>query len=268
MNRGTLANQPADMWRYYDAKCMYADDALVAASAQPTFDTVDGRSYQFGRYVIEDDGLVVAEIQAQLIGTSQVGGNNSGERFVFRLPLKAKRMTGPGTVCPVPIGTAMSYFSFTAPNVNVQCTPTLADPLLSLGGDEDYYCQLYAPYFLNWGTDSIANGAAASGAIDSACKFLPGNAAEITATCTNGNVGVGTPFLFLDNFGSGGTFRANTRAATTAQLDFGWKARLEPVVGSTTSAPRVGAYYPFDWSRFTSLGPFGNMFVSLQYEAA
>lgn len=261
MNTGVISNQGRDNWRVYRPQMLCAANGAVTHPSLVESADVGGGVYQqtqkpFGRWTIDEDGLVTAEIMAELIGAATVG---SGTAYVWSLPVKARRPL-PGEAMAAPLGTGMSYFSFLpAPNVNVLCVPTLADPWSSLGGAEDFYCQMIAPYVLSWGTDTVTSGASGV-TTNHRCGFAV-SAYDIEVVPTDADLGTGSPYHYISSITSTQMTIAH-RTTATADHALSWKVRAEP------SSAYVGPSVPWDWSRFSSAGPFGNFFIQLSYEAA
>jgi hypothetical protein len=263
MNTGTISNQGRDNWR------VYRPSMLCAANGAVTHPVVQeaGSGVQlspFGRWTIDDDGLVTAEIMVQFIGSTTIG---SGSAYVWSLPVKARRGL-PGAAVAYPLGTGMSYFSFAGgadPRSNVQCIPTLADPWTSLGGAEDFYCQMIAPYVLDWGTGTIGTGSPSVTVNHRAKYAFSAQDVEIIPTDAS-TIPTTSPYLYVTGISST-QMTVSNRGATAPSgsgATFSWKVRGEPPANGAYVSPTV----PWDWSRFTSLGPFGNFFIQINYEAA
>lgn len=273
-NRGLLAAR--EQWKYYRPVCATAGSSGLV---QPSFDAgptlANGNPYQFGRYVRDPDtNFVTAEIQFATVGATTLG---EGAAWVFSLPVPARRtveLDASTRNCPVPIGTGLCYWSFVpVPNANVPCIVTLADAFPSLAGGEDSWVQLYAPYILSWGSESTRSG---TDAVTARAGF-PVNARDVEIVQTNGALTAAQSCPVVTT-SSDTTFTVRNRAGSApgSAWTFDWKIRAEPPAGQTgalvgpgtvSAADRIGCV-PWDWSRFTSLGPFGNVFIQLGYEAA
>lgn len=263
MNRGLLAGLTSRTWSRYEWDMVVTnDDPAGAGLTQPTFDTYNGR-YQFGRYM-DLNGLIVVQAQVSYVGSTTVG---SGGPYAFKLPVPARRST-PDTAVWEPIGAAMCYFSITGPYVNVPVTPILARPYKSLQGRHDSYCQFIAGRVVSWGSVDI-NAIAPSGreTISHRVGMTPqASDIQLVPMSYTGTQNV-NPY-WVDTIGSS-TFEVHTynnNGSGGGVLDLGWKIDAEPAAG--VGGNLVGPYVPFDWSRFTSLSPFGNFFIELVYEPA
>ena len=260
MNTGVIANQGRDNWRVFQPEMLCAANGAVTHPA--IIESASGSQQSpFGRWTIDEDGLVTAEIQFSFVGTTSIG---SGSAYVWRLPVKARRLL-PGAAVAYPCGSGLSYFSFASPsgnpNTNVSCVPTLANPWTSLAGAEDFYCQMIAPYVLSWGTDTVLSGTAGI-TTNHRCGFAVA-AYDIEVTATDADIGVASPYHYIANLTSTQMLIGH-RTNATADFALSWKVRGEP----TTDGAFVSPTMPWDWSRFTDLGPFGNFFIQLSYEAA
>lgn len=260
MNRGFIPGLNADGWREYRPKLLTAGSG---GETQPTLDEVNGH-WQFGRYIILNRQIVVAEVQLSFVGTFNVG---AGSAYVISLPFPANRWTGQGSASRIPIGQGMTYFSYVpAPNANTPVVPTLADPFTSLAGSEDYYFQCYCPYILDWGTSAILATNSAVTVSHRAKYAFSAYDVEITPTVLPAGTNQLLP-LEVDTITST-TFRVKAQGAvngTGSDLSFSYKIRGEPPTGQAGAlmSPTV----PWDWTRGTMFGPFGNIFVQLAYQA-
>ncbi len=258
MNRGVLSGLTPGVWQRYKPQLLCAGSG---GETQPVLDDTGSTLYQTGQYLLRPTGSIVVEVQLQFIGTFSLG---TGSAYVISLPVPARRITGPNTSCPIPIGTGMTYISFatspTSVNVNCDVVPTLADPFASLSGDEDRYFQAYSPNIIDWGSSAIAGGTSSIAVTHKAGYAF--NPEDIEITFTNSSANAWYP-PYVSNITST-QFTVNSRSPNAASnAGFSYKIRGEPPSGSTGAlmSPTV----PWDWSRCTGLTPFGNFFFHLQY---
>lgn len=263
-NVGVITNSRLGQPSYFKPEVLCAANGAVT---HPTFpERISGQAhinYGFGRWSIDEDRIVTVEMQTQFIDDATLG---SGSAYVWRLPVPARRAKGYGSD-PTPIGEGMCYWSTVAPFSNVTCIATLADPWTSLGGNEDSYCQLYAPWRLDWGTFTIASGATT--AVVNHRSGYAFSESDLEVLIPAGDTGLLTtkPWLLANSISSTQvTF--GVRVATDAATDsIGYKVRGEPPTGQ--GGANVSPTVPWDWSRFDpATGPFGNIFLQLSYPAA
>lgn len=255
MNRGIASNTAVGAWKFYNLEIR----TVGAGAIQPYFDKVDGHTYQYGRYQQDlGTGWVTGQVQVEMIANTTLG---SGDNYIFSLPVPAVRLV-PDTTDPHPIGAAMCYWSFSpAPNQNMPCVATLANPTAGLNADT--WFQIYAPEILAQGTGSLlATGVATT--VSHGLNYAP-NAEDIQIAFTGTTIPNTSAWAYISNITST-TFDVRTRTAPSASCAFSWIIRGVP--GSQTGGALVGPYVPWAWSRFTSLGPFGNIFVQFAYQGA
>lgn len=257
MNRGVIRSSSLGDWQWYYTELRTASDGT------PTQPTLAANARRVGRYTIDATGHVVAQIQFG------VGANGfspgAGSAYVVKLPVPARRITGPRTQCRIPIGAAMTYLSFVnAPNVNVPVVPTLADPFTSLGGDEDNWAQMICGELLDWGTATFPTTPAnVTVNHNLGVTFDP---ADLNIVF-KGDAGTNVKFPFWVTSITTTQFTVNTRAIfSAATVDFDWKIQAPPQTG--TYGNLVSPTAPWAWSRVSGSGPFGQFFLEIEYDAA
>lgn len=260
MNAGLLPGIDRGGWQRYEPKWLCAG---AGGETQPV--SSDEGTYPAGspggRYLVQDNGLVVVTIGQTLTGSNFSWG--AGSAYVFSLPKPALRWTGAGASSPVPLGISMSYFSFTAPAVTLPLITTLADPFPSLNGREDNYIQCYCPTILSWGGPSQIVTVDKKVTITHRLGYTP-RAEDIEITFVDAlNVGSTTGPPSIQAITST-TFDVVIR--TGDNPSFNWKVKGKPPTGSTGSllSPTV----PWDWTRANNgTFVFGNMFLHFSYES-
>lgn len=260
-NRGILRSN--ERWQYFKP---LAHVAGTGSETQPVLNDIDGTTYQNGRWVRDPDtNYVTVQMQIVLVGTGATAG--SGGPLLLRLPTPARRAIelDANRNCPIPLGTGMCYLSVIAPFVNVPVVPTLADRYASLGGNEDSWIQLYAPYVVSWGT-LTGTGTGANQSVAHRAGFaVDARDVELVPTSTAQSSASGL-FAVIATDSTNITVASRTAGSISASQTISWKVRAEPPTGQTGAL--VSPTTPFDWSRFTIFGPYPNLFVQLGYEAA
>ena len=263
--KGMIANQIAGGWNYYtiDLKC-----AGTGGETQPYLDRKqfnEGNPTQYGRFQQDlDTGWVNGQVQIQFVAASTIG---AGSAYVLSLPRPVVRAF-PGKADPTPIGKAMCYWSGSwasgQRNSNLPCIVTAADPFVSLNGLEDRWAQIYAPEILSQGTATIINGTQTiTVAHDLGYAF---NAVDVEYNCTSSNVASTNAFVSVTAVTSSDLTFGTRNNATSPGLDISWKVRARVGMPTGSTGALVSPTVPWAWSQFTSLGPFGNIFVKLGYE--
>lgn len=271
MNRGQLIGSTQPQIQFYEPTIVCA--ANSGTPTNPSLTRIDGHTYQFGRFVQINPALVYVEIQLQFLGAQadSTGSVGSGGAYCFSLPPEFPlKRTNPGQIERVPIspGTGMCYLSFGSaakPDVNVECVPVPADPWVTLNGQEDSYFSLMAPHCLDWGTFTMANGAApytVTHGLGYAFSAYDLETLVMTNTTpTNAFWPVNVPTVTTADFTVQSQNAAGPSGTTQAAA---WKVRAEPPTGQAGAL--VGPAVPWDWTKVSAITPFGNFFVTLLYE--
>ena len=251
-NYGIAPNTALGAWKYY---FMDIKTAGSGGETQPFFDPYDG-TYQYGRYQQDiGTGWVNAQIQVAFVGATTVG---SGSAYVFRLPKPFVRPV-PGQASYIPIGYAMCYWSystnFDVPNHNMPCIALPADPYASLGGQEDYYCQVMAPY--TWDQNSFNIPTSSSNVTFGHELGKTPNMQDISIVFNTTSSNASTPHWISAASSSSITLnlRANYSGAQTTHY-----YKLE------TDGGIVSPIVPWKWANFTTFSPYGNIFIQLSYQ--
>lgn len=260
MNYGVLAGVTPVPWKFYRPNLRAVNNTSDGSGlVQPAVDQIKG-SNQWGKYLAVER-LIIVQAQLDFTGTFVIG---SGGPWTMSLPFPVKRPVA-DTAAVTPIGSAMCYFSITEPFTNIMAVAVPADPWVSLNGQHDRYVQFVAPYITSWGTATIVAGGTNT-TVTHRLGFTP-NASDIYITPTNWQSGAVFNMLpiSIDTITTT-TFRmkAQTTAPNATAMTYNWKAVAEPPTGQGGNV--VGPNVPFDWSRSTSISPFGNFFVNLAYE--
>lgn len=195
-----------------------------SASTEPTQPAL-GNSTLYGRYLVKPSGLVVVQGGITFGSTATFGAND--QVYGIRLPVPANRSSGGADL---PIGAAWAWQGAAAsPQLNVQLTPTLMDPIAGGGGaqsNEDYWAQLFCPYVLALGTGTITSGNTSVTITHGLVDYIP-NASDVlivpTATTSNNCL----PF-YVDT-PTATTFDVHVKSNPGASgFAFSWKLRGEP----------------------------------------
>jgi hypothetical protein len=254
VNKGLISGVTPGVWQRYRPRMI-----CVGGTDPTTTDAGDIR-FQTGQVLFLPPDHVEVIVQMQLLTT---GSQGSGGPYAFLLPYPAHRCAGSGNVDPTPIGNGHAYFSFVGPNVNVDVLPTLANPSTAVD-DPDYWFQAYASNIIDWGTFTLPNSAA-SVTVNHKAGFAF-NPEDLLLTAGNNSANAWHP-PYVDGITST-QFVVHTRNNSTqpaANVAYSYKVRAQPPSGAAGAL--ISPTVPWDWSRVTSLGPFGNFFFHLQYRA-
>lgn len=225
MARGLLAGLQTTAWR------TYLPAFAVAKYGTPT-PLAQGNGLAVGRYINLNNRLIAFQIQTTM-GTGYSAG--AGDAYVWSLPVPAARAFPTG---PTIIGQAINYHAVTGDAYNDYAPVALADPFTSLAGDENSWCQLWAPQSMTYGTTSIA-GTATSATVthDQACTPSAADI-QIRMTAVSGAAGANSAHWYITTIGAT-TFQLNVKGAPGAgeTISYAWKIRGAPTStgnGSTT----------------------------------
>lgn len=256
-SKGLVSNKIAGGWDYYPI------DLLCAGSGgetQPFLDRAQfstGNPTQYGRFQQDlDTGWVNAQVQIEFVNTSTTG---AGGAYVIRLPRPVRRLF-PKLADATPIGKAMCYKTFVpAPNQNMNCIVTAANPYPSLMGDEDNWCQIYAPEIVQRDTGVISG--ATSLVVNHAVGYAF-DAADISFMPSDNDLASTSPFMWVGTITST-QFTANVRGATAPSgdgLGFGWHIRGRSTMPTGSAGAVVSPTVPWVW------GSPHVIFLKLGYE--
>jgi hypothetical protein len=273
---GRCSARPNRTIQFYEPTMVCA-----ANGGTPTHPSLTRRStatsYQFGRYVqLVAPSLVYVEVQLQFLGAQgeSTGSVGSGGAYCISLPPEYPlKRENPGQIDRTPLspGTGMCYLSFgsaTIPDVNVEAVPVATDPWLTLKGQEDRYFSAMVPHMLDWGTWQIPSNALTV-QVSHGLNYAPLASDFEVLSYTDANTTTGPTTLYVANITSG-SFDVKTRnniGVGSAQNGV-WKLRAEPPfpVSGALAGALMGPNAPWDWTKATSLTPFGNFFFTLLYE--
>lgn len=268
MNRGSLLGSTQPQIQFYEPTMICA--ANSGTPTHPSLTRVDGHSYQFGRFVQLSPSLVYVEIQLQFLGAQadSTGAVGSGGVYCISLPPEFPlKRTNPGQIERTPLspGTGMSYLSFgsaSVPDVNVECVPVAADPWATLNGQEDSYFSAMVPYGVEWGSNSI--GAALTVSTINHPLGYAFNAYDVDTVTFKATSTQAIQHPYIDTITTT-QFNVNVRQIpSTNGVNFDYKVRAEPATGQAGAL--MSPTMPWDWTKVTSITPFGNFFFTLLYE--
>jgi hypothetical protein len=251
-NKGVISGLTPGVWQRYKPRMI-----CIGGTDPNTSDAGDIR-FQTGQWLFQPPDTIEAIIQTQLLTT---GGQGSGGPYAISLPYPGARLSQPNTPDYTPIGNGHVYFSQVVPVVNVDVTPTLANPSAALD-DPDYWCTAYASQIIDWGTFSL-NAASVTVNHKAGFAFSP---EDLTMSAGNSAGNAWHP-PYVDTITST-QFTVHTRnnsTSPTTAVSYSYKIKAFPPSGA--SGALLSPTVPWDWSRVTALGPFGNFFLRLTYRA-
>jgi hypothetical protein len=270
MNKGLVTGLNTDTWRYYTPKMIVAGNA--GGLTQPIASGLGPINFgNFARYHVVEKRFCIVEFQYT---TVDVGTLGSGGSYAWNLPLPARRWSGDqqagGSPSGCVIGSGMAYITFAnvgvVPNINIPLAVTLADPFISLAGDQDSYFQAYAPYITDWGTDTVVGGSNTK-TTNHTIGFAF-NAQDITLNFLDANTGLTASELQLTSITSTQfTIIIRGANASAGGSSYSYKIRAEPPTGQQGAlcSPTV----PYDAASKTSLlSPFASWHFAMIYEIA
>lgn len=250
-NKGVISGLTPGVWQRYRPRM------ICVGGTDPNQTDAGDIRFQTGQWLFHPPDTIEAIIQTQLLAT---GGQGSGGPYAISLPYPGRRAVA-GNPDYTPIGNGHVYFSQVAPVVNVDVTPTLANPSTALD-DPDTWCVAYASQIIDWGTFSLSS---ASVTVNHKAGFAF-NPEDLILTAGSSAGNAWHP-PYVDGITSS-QFVVHTRNNSTSPssaVSYSYKIRAFPPSGA--SGALISPTVPWDWSRVTSLGPFGNFFFRLTYPA-